>query len=67
MVTDAVEFIGMALGVNLLFHVPPVIAGVMTGCIAFGILRLQRHGYRRFQLAIWLCSGSSSSASCTRR
>ena len=52
MATDLAEFIGAALGLNLLFHVPPVIAGVMTGCIAFGILRLQRHGYRRFELAI---------------
>jgi len=52
MSTDIAEFIGAALGLNLLFHVPLVIAGVMTGFIAFGILELQRHGFRRFELAI---------------
>ncbi len=52
MSTDIAEFLGAALGLNLLFHVPLLIAGVMTGFIAFGILELQRHGYRRFELAI---------------
>jgi manganese transport protein len=52
MSTDIAEFIGAALGLNLLFHVPLLVAGVMTGFIAFGILELQRHGYRRFELAI---------------
>jgi len=52
MSTDIAEFLGAALGLNLLFHVPLVAAGLMTGVIAFGILGLQRHGYRRFELAI---------------
>ncbi|HXY82063.1 MAG TPA: Nramp family divalent metal transporter [Gaiellaceae bacterium] len=52
MSTDVAEFLGAALGLNLLFHVPLLVAGVMTGFIAFGILELQRHGYRRFELAI---------------
>jgi manganese transport protein len=52
MSTDIAEFLGAALGLNLLFHVPLVIAGVMTGFIAFAILELQRHGFRRFELAI---------------
>jgi manganese transport protein len=52
MSTDIAEFLGAALGLNLLFHVPLFVAGVMTGFIAFGILELQRHGYRRFELAI---------------
>jgi manganese transport protein len=52
MSTDIAEFLGAALGLNLLFHVPLVIAGVMTGFIAFAILELQRHGIRRFELAI---------------
>jgi manganese transport protein len=52
MSTDIAEFLGAALGLNLLFHVPLVTAGVMTGFIAFGILELQRHGFRRFELAI---------------
>jgi len=52
MSTDIAEFLGAALGLNLLFHVPLVVAGIMTGFIAFGILELQRHGYRRFEIAI---------------
>jgi manganese transport protein len=52
MATDVAEFIGAALGLNLLFGVPLLPAGVMTGVIAFALLELQRHGYRRFELAI---------------
>ncbi len=52
MSTDIAEFIGAALGLNLLFHVPLLPAGFITGLIAFAILELHRHGYRRFELAI---------------
>jgi manganese transport protein len=50
--TDIAEFVGAALGLNLLFHVPLLPAGLITGVIAFMILELQRRGYRRFELAI---------------
>jgi manganese transport protein len=52
MATDVAEFVGAALGLNLLFGVPLLPAGVMTGFIAFAILELQSRGYRRFELAI---------------
>jgi manganese transport protein len=52
MSTDVAEFIGAALGLNLLFGVPLVTAGLLTGVIAFAILELQTRGYRRFELAI---------------
>jgi len=52
MSTDIAEFLGAALGLNLLFHVPLLPAGVITGFIAFGILELRRHGVRSFELAI---------------
>ncbi len=52
MATDVAEFVGAALGLNLLFGVPLVVAGVMTGFIALAILELQSRGYRRFELAI---------------
>jgi manganese transport protein len=52
MSTDVAEFLGAALALNLLFHVPLLIAGVMTGFIAFGLLELRVHGYRRFEIAI---------------
>jgi manganese transport protein len=52
MATDIAEFLGAALGLNLLFAVPLLPAGLLTGAIAFAILELQRRGYRRFELAI---------------
>jgi manganese transport protein len=52
MSTDIAEFLGAALGLNLLFGVPLLPAGLMTGAIAFAILALQTRGYRRFELAI---------------
>jgi manganese transport protein len=52
MATDVAEFVGAALGLNLLFGVPLLTAGLMTGVIAFLLLDLQRRGYRRFELAI---------------
>jgi manganese transport protein len=52
MATDVAEFIGAALGLNLLFHVPMLPAGLITGVIAFALLELQRHGFRRYELAI---------------
>jgi len=52
MSTDVAEFLGAAVGLNLIFHVPLFIAGVMTGFIAFGILELRRYGFRSFELAI---------------
>jgi manganese transport protein len=52
MATDIAEFLGAAIGLNLLFGVPLLPAGVMTGFIAFGVLELQTRGFRRFELAI---------------
>jgi manganese transport protein len=52
MSTDVAEFLGAALGLNLLFGVPLLPAGLMTGVIAFAILELQSRGFRRFELAI---------------
>src|SRR5436305_10651131 len=52
MSTDIAEFLGAALGLNLLFGVPLLAAGAITGAIAFAILELQRHGFRRFEIAI---------------
>jgi manganese transport protein len=52
MSTDIAEFLGAALGLNLLFGVPLLPAGLITGVIAFAILELQTHGFRGFELAI---------------
>ena len=52
MATDLAEFVGAAIGLNLLFRVPLLAAGLITAVVAFGILALQQRGYRRFELAI---------------
>jgi manganese transport protein len=52
MATDLAEFVGAAIALNLLFGVPPFVAGLMTAVIAFGILALQNRGYRQFEIAI---------------
>jgi manganese transport protein len=52
MATDIAEFLGAALGLNLLFGMPLLTAGLITGVIAFGLLGLQSRGYRHFELAI---------------
>jgi manganese transport protein len=52
MATDVAEFLGAAIGLNLLFGVPLFVAGLITGVIAFAILGLQRRGFRPFELAV---------------
>jgi len=52
MATDLAEFVGAAIALNLLFHVPLFAAGLITAVMAFGILALEQRGYRKFELAI---------------
>ena len=52
MATDLAEFVGAALGLNLVFGVPLFTAGLITAAVAFGILALEQRGYRKFELAI---------------
>ena len=52
MATDVAEFVGAAIGLNLLFHVALLASGLITAVVAFGILGLQQRGYRRFELAV---------------
>ncbi len=50
--TDLAEFVGAAIGLNLLFGIPLFPAGLITAVVAFGVLALEQRGYRRFELAI---------------
>src|SRR5262249_5328176 len=52
MSTDIAEFLGAALALNLLCGVPLLVAGAMTGFMAFPSLERRVTGYRRFELAI---------------
>ena len=57
MATDLAEFVGAALGLNLVFGIPLFIAGLVTGVIAFAILALQSLGFRRFEATISVLVG----------
>lgn len=50
--TDLAEFVGAAIGLNLLFGIGLFPAGLITAVVAFGILALQQRGYRKFEVAI---------------
>lgn len=52
MATDLAEFLGAAVGFNLLLHVPLLLAGLLTGAATFGILMLQRFGFRPLEAVI---------------
>jgi manganese transport protein len=52
MATDLAEFLGAALGFNLLFGIPLWIAGLMTVAVTFLILGLERYGFRPLEAVI---------------
>ncbi len=52
MATDLAEIIGGALALKLLFDVPLLTGGLITGAVAFALLALQGKGHRPFELAI---------------
>jgi manganese transport protein len=66
MATDVAEFIGAALGLNLLFGVPMLPAGLITGLITFAVLGLRAAAGAASNWPSSRCSGSSSPASCMR-
>ena len=57
MATDLAEFVGAALGIYLVFHVPLFAAALLTGLLAFGILGLQAWGFRRLEAIITMLVG----------
>lgn len=52
MATDLAEFIGAALGFQLLLGVPLLIGGLLTAVITFLILVLERYGFRPLEAVI---------------
>jgi manganese transport protein len=52
MATDLAEFVGAAVALDLLFGVPPLSAGLITGAVSLGILALRPRGYRLFEVTI---------------
>jgi len=52
MATDLAEFLGAALGFNLLFGIPLLLAGLLTAVATFVILGLERFGFRPLEAVI---------------
>jgi manganese transport protein len=52
MATDIAEFMGAAIGLELLFGIPLFPAALVTAAAAFGILALQARGFRRLEAVI---------------
>jgi manganese transport protein len=52
MATDLAEFMGAAIGLDLLFGIPLFPAALLTGAAAFAILALQAKGFRRVEAVI---------------
>ena len=50
--TDLAEFLGAAIGFNLLFGMPMWLAGILTGIATFLILGLERYGFRPLEAVI---------------
>jgi manganese transport protein len=52
MATDLAEFLGAALGFNLLLGIPLWVAGFLTAIVTFIILGLERYGFRPLEAVI---------------
>jgi manganese transport protein len=52
MATDLAEFLGAALGFNLLLGIPLWLAGILTAIATFLILGLERYGFRPIEAVI---------------
>ncbi|GAB6906209.1 manganese/divalent cation transporter [Desulfosarcina cetonica] len=50
--TDLAEFLGAALGFNLLLGIPLWMAGILTALVTFMILMLQHRGFRSLEMLI---------------
>jgi len=52
MATDLAEFLGAALGFNLLFHIPLIWGAALTALVTFAALALERYGFRPVEALI---------------
>ncbi|HEY7983946.1 MAG TPA: Nramp family divalent metal transporter, partial [Ktedonobacterales bacterium] len=52
MATDLAEFLGASIGLQLIFHLPLLLAALITGAATYGILLLQGRGFRPLEAVI---------------
>ncbi|MFM0197941.1 Nramp family divalent metal transporter [Paraburkholderia strydomiana] len=52
MATDLAEFLGGAIGLSLLFHMPMLVSMVVIALVTYALLLFERAGFRPLELAI---------------
>ena len=52
MATDLAEFLGGAIGLSLLFHMPLLAGMVVTAVVTYGLLMFEGYGFRPLELII---------------
>jgi manganese transport protein len=52
MATDLAEFLGGAIGLSLLFHMPLLAGMIITALVTYGLLLFENAGFRPLELAI---------------
>ncbi|WP_245504100.1 Nramp family divalent metal transporter [Lichenihabitans psoromatis] len=52
MATDLAEFVGGAIGLSLLFHIPLLVGMIITAILTYAILMIERRGFRPLELCI---------------
>lgn len=58
MATDLAEFLGGALGLSLLLHVPLIAGMAITGIVTYAILAAEKRGFRPLELIIGALIGT---------
>ncbi|MBU6489134.1 MAG: Nramp family divalent metal transporter [Burkholderiales bacterium] len=58
MATDLAEFLGGALGLSLLLHVPLIVGMGITGIVTYAILAAEKRGFRPLELIIGALIGT---------
>jgi manganese transport protein len=57
MATDLAEFLGGAIGLSLLFHMPLLAGMAVTGIVTYAILMFERSGFRPIELVVGVLVG----------
>ncbi len=52
MATDLAEFVGGAIGLSLLLHLPMMTSMLVTGALTYALLQFERKGFRPLELCI---------------
>ncbi|MGN6233353.1 MAG: Nramp family divalent metal transporter [Trinickia sp.] len=58
MATDLAEFLGGALGLSLLLHVPLIVGMGLTGIVTYAILAAERRGFRPLEVIVGALIGT---------